>query len=159
MMVLYSVKHSDSVAYARGRFRGSKPPPIDDWKKLQTVLFGPISVFHAEIRFFCAVSNCLCNLEKLSLWCNITGSQTFLVYSAWTNGWLKMQAWTRSMGTKAGVVLWCHKDIVLNGYGWTRQRFRAEDIVGREWLQRRQIFRLRCHDFDFWAKPTSWRRG
>ena len=52
------------------------------------------------------------------------------------------------MGTKAGVVLWCHKDIVLNGYGWTGQRFSAEGIIGRERLQRRQIIRLRCHNFE-----------
>ena len=58
-----------------------------------------------------------------------------------------MQAGTRSMGIKAGVVLRCHKAIVLNGYGWTRQRFSAEGILGRERLQRIQIFRLRCHNF------------
>ena len=52
------------------------------------------------------------------------------------------------MGTKAGVVLSCHKGIVFNGYGWTRQRFSAEGILGREWLQRRQMFRLRCHDLE-----------
>ena len=47
-----------------------------------------------------------------------------------------------------GVVLRCHKDIVLNGYGWTRQRFSAEGILGRERLQRRQIIHLRCHNFE-----------
>ena len=52
------------------------------------------------------------------------------------------------MGTKAGVVLRCHEDIVLNDYGWTSQRFSAEDILGREWLQRMQIFCLRCHNFE-----------
>ena len=52
------------------------------------------------------------------------------------------------MGTKAGVVLSYHKDIVLNGYGWTRQRFGAEGIPGRERLQRMQIFRLQCHNFE-----------
>ena len=52
------------------------------------------------------------------------------------------------MGTKAGVALGCHKTIVLNGYGWTRQRFSAEGILGRERLQRVQKFRLRCHDFE-----------
>ena len=31
---------------------------------------------------------------------------------------------------------------------WTRQRFSAEDILGRERLQRMQIFRLRCHNFE-----------
>ena len=36
---------------------------------------------------------------------------------------------------KAGVVVMSHKDIVLNGYGWTRQRFSAEGILGRERLQ------------------------
>ena len=49
------------------------------------------------------------------------------------------------MGTvKPGVVLLCHKAIVLNRYGWTKQRFSTEGILGREWLQlqRRQIFRL-----------------
>ena len=51
------------------------------------------------------------------------------------------------MGTKTGVVL-CHKHIVLNGYNWTRQRFSAEGILGRERLQRMQIFRLRCHHFE-----------
>ena len=38
--------------------------------------------------------------------------------------------------------------MVLNGYGWTRQRFSAEGILGRERLQRRQIIRLRCHNFE-----------
>ena len=52
------------------------------------------------------------------------------------------------MGTKAGIVLRCHKDIVLNGYGWTRQRFKGEGILGRERLQRRHIIRLRCHNFE-----------
>ena len=52
------------------------------------------------------------------------------------------------MGAKAGVVLWCRKDIVLYGYGWTRQRFSAAGILGRERLQRKQIFRLRCHEFE-----------
>ena len=37
------------------------------------------------------------------------------------------------MGTvKAGVVLLCHKAIVLNGYGWTRQRSSAGGILGRD---------------------------
>ena len=60
--------HRFSVAYARGGggFRG-QPPPIDDWKKLTTVLFGPISVFSYRDCVFCAVSNCLYNLEELSL--------------------------------------------------------------------------------------------
>ena len=31
---------------------------------------------------------------------------------------------------------------------WTRQRFSAEGILEREWLQRRQIIRLRCHNFE-----------
>ena len=44
---------------------------------------------------------------------------------------------------KAGVVLRCHKAIVFNGYGWTRRRFSAEGILGRECLQRSYIFRLR----------------
>ena len=52
------------------------------------------------------------------------------------------------MGTKARVGLSCHKDIVLNGYGGTRQRFSAEGILGRERLQRMLIFRLRCHNFE-----------
>ena len=52
------------------------------------------------------------------------------------------------MDTKAGVVLRCHKDIVLKGYAWTKQRFSAEGILGRERLQRMQIFRLRCHNFE-----------
>ena len=41
-----------------------------------------------------------------------------------------------------------YKDIVPNGYGWTRQRFSAEGILGRERLQRMQIFCLRCHNFE-----------
>ena len=31
-------------------------------------------------------------------------------------------------------------------------------FLGREWLQRRQIIRLRCHNFEL-IKPTSWRSG
>ena len=31
---------------------------------------------------------------------------------------------------------------------WTRQRFSAEDILGRERLQCMQIFRLRRHNFE-----------
>ena len=50
---------------------------------------------------------------------------------------------------KAGIVLRCHKAIVLKGYhGWTTQRSSAEDILGREWMQRRQMFRMRCHNFE-----------
>ena len=52
------------------------------------------------------------------------------------------------MGTKAGVLLCNHKDIVFNGYGWTRQRFGAKGILGRERLQRMQIFCLRYHSFE-----------
>ena len=118
-----------------GGVRGSNPPPLTIGKNQKPLFMDRLAFFRTEIVFFCAVSNCLYNLEKLSLWCNNNGSQTFLVCSAWTNCWLKMQAWTRSVGTKAGVVLWCHKDIVLNGYGWTRQRFSAEGILGRERLQ------------------------
>ena len=61
------------------------------------------------------------------------------------------------MGTvKAGVVLWCHEAIVFNGYQcWTTQRSSAEGILGREWLQRRRMFRLRCHNFEL-TKPASW---
>ena len=40
------------------------------------------------------------------------------------------------------------RHIVLNGYGCTRQRFSAEGILGRERLQRRQMFRLRCYNFE-----------
>ena len=42
----------------------------------------------------------------------------------------------------------CAQYTTLNGYSWTRQRFSAEGILEREWLQRRQIIRLRCHDFE-----------
>ena len=43
---------------------------------------------------------------------------------------------------KAGVVLWCHKDIVFKGYhGWTKQRSSARGILGKEWMQRWQMFR------------------
>ena len=46
------------------------------------------------------------------------------------NHGVKMQTWTRSMGTvKAVVVLRCHKTIVLKDYGWTRQRFSSEGSV------------------------------
>ena len=42
----------------------------------------------------------------------------------------------------------CHQAIVLKGYhGWTTQRSSAGGILGREWLQRRRMFRLRCHNF------------
>ena len=39
--------------FARTHRRGSgvKPPPIDDWKKLKTVLLGPISVFSKRLCF------------------------------------------------------------------------------------------------------------
>ena len=58
--------------------------------------------------------------------------------------------------TKAGVLLWCHKAIVLKGYhGWTKQRSSAEGILVREWMQRRQKFRLQCHNFEL-TKPASW---
>ena len=54
---------------------------------------------------------------------------------------------------KAGVVLWCHKAVVLKGYhGWTKQRSSAEGFLGREGLQRRRVFRLRCHNFKL-TKP------
>ena len=33
--------------------------------------------------------------------------------------------------------------------------FSAGSIVEREWLQRRQMFRLLCHNFEL-AKPASW---
>ena len=47
-------------------------------------------------------------------------------------------------------------EIVFNGYqGWTTQRSSAGGILGREWLQRRQMFRLRCHDFEL-TKPARW---
>ena len=42
-----------------------------------------------------------------------------------------------------------HQAIVLNGYhGWTTQHSSAGGILGREWLQRRRMFRLRCHNFE-----------
>ena len=58
---------TSGVRTGGGRFRGSKPLPIGNWKKLKTALFGPISVFSYRDCVFCAVSNCLYNLEKLSL--------------------------------------------------------------------------------------------
>ena len=68
-----------------------------------------------------------------------------------------MQAWTKSMDiVKARVVLWCHEAIVLNGYhGWTTQRSSAEGILGRKWMERKHMFRLRCHNFEL-TKPASW---
>ena len=41
-------------------------------------------------------------------------------------------------------------------YGWTRQRF-SPGILGREWLQRRQMFRLRRHNYELTkiGKPAS----
>ena len=57
---------------------------------------------------------------------------------------------------KAGVVLKCHEAIVLNDYqGWTTQRSSAGGILGREWLQHRRMFCLRCHNFEL-TKPDSW---
>ena len=38
--------------------------------------------------------------------------------------------------------------------GWTTQRSSAGGILGREWLQRRRRFRLRCHNFEL-TKPAS----
>ena len=38
---------------------------------------------------------------------------------------------------------------------WTPQRSSAEGILGREWMQRWQMFRLRCHNFEL-TKPASW---
>ena len=44
-----------SVAYARGGF-GGQNPPIGDWKKLKTALFGPISVFsYRDCVFLCCI--------------------------------------------------------------------------------------------------------
>ena len=67
------------MAYARGGF-GGQNPLIDDWKKLKTAFLDQLAFFHTEIVFFCAVSNRLYNLQKLSLRRNNTGrpSQTFL---------------------------------------------------------------------------------
>ena len=46
-----------TVVYARGRGgSGVNPPPIDDWKKLKTALFGPISVFsYRDGVFLCCI--------------------------------------------------------------------------------------------------------
>ena len=57
------------IAYTGVRTRGfgGQTPSIDDWKKLKTTLLDRLAFFHTEIVFFCAVSNCLYNLEKLSL--------------------------------------------------------------------------------------------
>ena len=68
-----------------------------------------------------------------------------------------MQAWTKSIGiVNAEIVLSCRKAIVLNGYhGFTTQRSSAEVIFRREWMQRRQMFRLRCHNFEL-IKPANW---
>ena len=38
---------------------------------------------------------------------------------------------------------------------WTTQRSSAGGILGREWLQRRRMFHLRCHNFEL-IKPASW---
>ena len=35
---------SKTVAYAHGGGFGCQTPPIEDWKKIKTALFGPISV-------------------------------------------------------------------------------------------------------------------
>ena len=71
-----------------GGFRGSKPP---HWrlKKLKTSLFETIRFFsyrdcrncYQLVSCFSMLSDFLMlhNFEKLSLWCNNTGSQTFLV--------------------------------------------------------------------------------
>ena len=57
---------------------------------------------------------------------------------------------------KTGVVLKCHEAIVFNGYqGWTTQRYSAGGILGREWLQRRRMFRLQCDNFEL-TKLASW---
>ena len=131
-----------SVTYAReGGSEVNPPPPIDDWKRNESLSFWNDPLFsYRDCRncyhgFLC-YPTCLHNFEKLLLWCNNTGSQTFLVRCSWINDWLKRQTGTRSMGTvKAGVVLWWHKAIVLNGCGWTfwtRQRFSTEGILGRE---------------------------
>ena len=36
-----------------------------------------------------------------------------------------------------------------------KMKKKSEGIVGREWLQRRHMFRLRCHNFEL-TKPASW---
>ena len=56
----------------------------------------------------------------------------------------------------AGVMLKCCKAIVFNGYqGLATQRSSAGGILGREWLQRRRMFRLQSDNFEL-TKPASW---
>ena len=57
-------------------------------------------------------------------------------------------SWAPSTLTGPGAVHRLDPPLVAPGYGCTRQRFSAEGIVGRERLRRRQIFRLRCYDFE-----------
>ena len=83
---------------------GGRNPPIDDWKKMKTSLFETIRLFSYrdcrscyQLPCFSVLSNflnMLHNLEKLSLWRNNTGSQTFLVRYAWR--WRLQKKWNLS---------------------------------------------------------------
>ena len=57
------------VAYARGGGGGfgGQTPPLTVGKNYIPLFLDRLAFFHTEIVFFCAVSNCLYNLEKLSL--------------------------------------------------------------------------------------------
>ena len=61
------------MAYARGGggkgVRGSKPL-IDDWKKLKTALFGPISLFsYRDCVFLCCVKLPISGVANLLIPC------------------------------------------------------------------------------------------
>ena len=137
----------EPVAYARvGGGFGGQTPPLTIGKNQKPLFLDRLAFFHTEIVFFCAVSNCLYNLEKLSLRCNNTVVKLFWCVA------LEPMAGSKC---KPGQGQWalklescCDLIIILNSYRWTKQRFSAEGIVGREWLQRLHIFRLRCHDFE-----------
>ena len=155
----YKCVLSSGVRTGGRRVRGQ--PPIDDLKIIKSSFFETIRLFSCRVcRNCCHVF--LCNPTCLLISRNYHGDAIILVVKLFwwvaleptTN---KMQTRTKSMGiVNAGVVLWRHEAIVFNGsQGWTTQRSSAGGIPGREWLQRRRMFRLRCHNLEL-TKPASW---
>ena len=86
---------------------GVETPPLMT-EKMKTSLFETIRLFsYRDCRNFYQLScfsvlsnflNMLHNLEKLSLWCNNTGSQTFLVRYAWC--WRLQIKWNQSRSSR-----------------------------------------------------------
>ena len=154
--------HGDAVAYARGggvwgqnlfHWRLEKNENLSFWND---PLFFHTELAKSAITFFYAIQ--LAYVILRNFYCDAIIPVVKLFWCVALEPMTDSKANLHKVNGD-GAVVWWHKAIVLNGRGWTlwtRQRFSTEGILGREWLQRRQIIRLQCHNFEL-IKPASWR--